>query len=71
MLSLRHNLIRAGPDIASDIRWVNLGVELDAPGAVAQPERVVAIKLISGKPPYTWRRTQLALLMGGLRTACR
>jgi len=27
-------------------------VELDAPGAVAQPERMVAIELISGKPAH-------------------
>ncbi|MEC7606829.1 MAG: hypothetical protein VYD68_09755, partial [Pseudomonadota bacterium] len=52
MLALRQDLIRAGPNIASGGRCSKLDVELDAPGAVAQPERLVAIELISGKPAH-------------------
>lgn len=52
MLALRHDLIRAGPNIASGGRCSKLEVELDAPGAVAQAERMVAIELISGKPAH-------------------
>ena len=63
MLALRHDLIKAGPDIASDSRCIKLEVELDALSDVAQPERVVTIELISGRPARTWWQTQYALLM--------
>ena len=64
MLALRHDLIRTGPDTTSGSCCIKIRVELDASGAVAQ--RVVAIKLISGKPACTWSRTQYALLVGCL-----
>ena len=59
MLAIRDDLIGAGPEIASDSRCIKLGGKLDAPGAVAQPERVVAIKLIPASLPahYGGRRT--------------
>ena len=51
---------------SSGCRYIKLKVELDPPDAVAQPERVVAIKLISGKPACNWWQTQYALMKGCL-----
>ena len=56
MLALRHDMIRARPDTAPGSRYIKLRVKLDPPDAVAQPERVVAIKLISGYLPATGDR---------------
>ena len=62
MLALRHDLIRAGPHIASSGRCIKLEVELDVPGAVTQPERVVAYRT-------DFRQACLHMLADAVRTA--